>query len=326
MKNVTSTKGSIMFYLIPSVISLGFFLYLTIFISMKLFQYIAIYFIAPIFSIIITLLVHHSIKKNIKNRSTILKFSLLVFVFSYILLESIFLIINIHTLFSIILLIPFDLIIIAIPFYINYRDKMPYNGIPGEYSTDLTTRLREVTGDEDIEVYISEFSRANLYGATTRGNDWNLIIYKSAFDKFNEPELLLYMLQIYYSKKFNINKIMLRDIFLWFVLIADMLFISYILSIDLPDKYGIYFLPLLALSVILIILTPLIINRKIIDLNNVVDKKILEKAEDMETLKSMILTLADREPLRPLPQYQYNRYKQRLLKNAYTRIKNIEKS
>ncbi len=48
MKNVTSTKGSIMFYLIPSVISLGFFISYH-FISMKLFQYIGIYFIAPIF-------------------------------------------------------------------------------------------------------------------------------------------------------------------------------------------------------------------------------------------------------------------------------------
>ena len=115
---------------------------------------------------------YRSLRKNIKDKNTVLKYTFIIFIFSYILLESVFLIINIHNLFSLILLIPIDLIITGIPVYLNYRDKMPYNGNPGEYSEDLTNNLRNITGDETIEVYISDFSRANLYGATTIGTEW----------------------------------------------------------------------------------------------------------------------------------------------------------
>ena len=324
MKNKAHIKGSITFYLTPALVFLGIFLYFTFFQNMKLLQFIGIYLIAPIFSIIIFIIMYRSLRKNIKDKNMVLKYTFIVSIFSYILLESIFLIINIHNLFSLILLIPIDLIIIAIPVYLNYRDKMPYNGNPGEYSEDLTNNLRNITG-ETIEVYISDFSRANLYGATTRGNDWKLIIYRNAFEKFNNNELLSFMLQLYYNKKLNVNRNILRSIFLWLVLIIDMLFAFYILSMALPKKYGIYFLPFLILSFALVILTPLIINRIIINGNKIIDKKILEKTGDIESLKSMILKNADREPLRPLPQYQYKKYKARMRKYAYMRIKNIEK-
>ena len=324
MKNKAYIKGSITFYLTPALVFLGIFLYLTLFQNMKLFQFIGIYLIAPIFSIIIFIVMYRSLRKNIMDKNMVLKYTLIIFIFSYILLESIFLIINIHNLFSLILLIPVDLIIIAIPVYLNYRDKMPYKGNPGEYSQDLTNNLRNITG-ETIEVYISDFSRANLYGATTHGNDWKLIIYRIAFEKFNNNELLSFMLQLYYNKRLNVNRNILRSIFFWLVLIIDMLFLSYILSMELPKKYGIYFLPFLILSFALIILTPLIINKIMINGNKIIDKKILEKTGDIESLKSMILKNADREPLRPLPQYQYKKYKARMRKYAYMRIKNMEK-
>ena len=112
-----------------------------------------------------TVAVYSTMRKTIKGKQKVIKYTTIVFLFTLILFESIMGLITIHTIASIALLVPIDLGLLSLPLYVTFRGT---RGIRDgdEYSNELSERLGTLTGDSSHKVYIRIGTTPSMAGTT----------------------------------------------------------------------------------------------------------------------------------------------------------------
>ena len=269
-----------------------------------------------------TLAFYASLRKTIKYKHKVTKYTAIVFLFAFILFKSIMALITIHSIESIALLVPIDLVLLSLPLYVTFRRT---GGIRDgdEYSNELSERLANLTGDSSHKVYIRKGIAPSM-GGTTDGSDWNMIIFNSGLERLNDEEIDMLMLEKYYMKEGGGSKNIVYFSFGIFVFLADLILATFILGMNLPPAYEAYIIASQIVILIMILILPFIISRKFISTYREVDRKILSINGNRMALISLIEKEHDYDPPATMTQYQYNRYKERQRRNAERRIKNIE--
>jgi hypothetical protein len=269
-----------------------------------------------------TLTVYSGLRKTIKEKHRVTKYTAIVFLFALILFESIIALITIHSIASIALLVPIDLVLLSLPLYVTFRRT---SGIRDgdEYSNELSERLANLTGDRSHKVYIRRGISPSM-GGTTDGSDWNMIIFNSGLERLNDEEMDMLMLEKYYMKEGGSAKNIVYFSFGAFVFLADLILATFIAEMNLPPAYEAYIIPSQIVIFIIILILPFIISGKLTSSYREVDRKILSINGNRMALISLIEKEHDYDPPATMTQYQYNRYRERQRKSAERRIKNIE--
>ena len=285
-------------------------------------NFLSLILVPIVLTAIATLSVYSALRKTVKDRHRIMKYTAIVFLFAFILFESIMALITIHSIESIALLVPIDLVLLSLPLYVTFRRT---GGIRDgdEYSNELSERLANLTGDSSHKVYIRKGIAPSM-GGTTDGSDWNMIIFNSSLGRLNDEEIDMLMLEKYYMKEGGGSKNIVYFSFGIFVFLADLILATFIIGMNLPPAYEAYIIPSQIIIFIVILSLPFIISRKFISTYREVDRKILSINGNRMALISLIEKEHDYDPPATMTQYQYNRYKERQRRNAERRIKNIE--
>ncbi len=269
-----------------------------------------------------TVILYSGMRKLVKDSRKRIKSTLVFSIFTFILFESIMAILTLHSIESTLLMIPADLVLLSIPLYITFKRSKGFRE-GDEYSSELSERLAELTGDGSHKVYIRS-GMGPAMGTATDGKEWNIIILNDAFSRLNDDEIEMLMLEKYYDKIEGRSKILVYLSFGLFVLFIDLILGIYVLSMVLPAAYGVYFIPALAAVVIMGLIFPFFIVRSSVSSFRKIDEKILSVSGNRMALISLIEKESDREPVGAMTQYQYYRYKDRQKKNAQRRIRNIQ--
>ena len=186
-------------------------------------NFLSLILVPIVLTAIATLSVYSALRKTVKDRHRIMKYTAIVFLFAFILFESIMALITIHSIESIALLVPIDLVLLSLPLYVTFRGTRGTKGIRNgdEYSNELSERLANLTGDSSHKVYIRKGIAPSM-GGTTDGTDWNMIIFNSSLERLNDEEINMLMLEKYYMKEGGGSKNIVYFSFGIFVLLADL--------------------------------------------------------------------------------------------------------
>lgn len=268
--------------------------------------------------ILVSFLVTRKLKQNIKKLAKLLG---IIFVMAYIMLESIFIILTFQTIETLIFLIPIDLVLMSIPLFSLFNGGKKQIGL--EFNSDLTLRLQSFVGTNAPEVYTKE-SIGGIFGGSTNGEPWKIIIYKHAMENLNDDELDMLMLEIYYKKLLKTGRKTIFFAFSFTTFLFDAYLATFVMDMKFPPAYSPYFIGMQIGLLIVTFSLPFMINRLAMKGNIPVDREILSHNGNRMALISLIYKENSHEPGIMMTQRQYNRLKAKQARNAKMRIKNLD--
>ncbi len=283
---------------------------------------VGIFVLPPLFAVVMTAIIYSILRKAKIRGKRAAKYLIIVLAMFYILFESLFTIIIIHTIEMVVLLVPLDLVILSLPLYIKFNRGKSQADV-GDFSSDLTSRLSSLLGNDSPEVYIKNGPLLRM-GITTDGDQWKIIIYRHTLDRINDEEMEMLLLELYYRKMDNAGKKLLSISAGLFTVLVDGFIISYVVAMNVSASYAFYVIGAQSSLFILILLLPYILSRIIANQNSSIDRKILKINGNRMALISLIQKESNYEPPGTMTQSQYNRFKKRQTRNAERRIKNLD--
>ena len=283
---------------------------------------VGIFVLPPLFAVVMTAIIYSILRKAKIRGKRAAKYLIIVLAMFYILFESVFTIIIIHTIEMVVLLVPLDLVILSLPLYIKFNRGKSQADV-GDFSSDLTSRLSSLLGNDSPEVYIKNGPLLRM-GITTDGDQWKIIIYRHTLDRINDEEMEMLLLELYYRKMDNAGKKLLSISAGLFTVLVDGFIISYVVAMNVSASYAFYVIGAQSSLFILILLLPYILSRIIANQNSSIDRKILKINGNRMALISLIQKESNYEPPGTMTQSQYNRFKKRQTRNAERRIKNLD--
>jgi hypothetical protein len=308
--------------LIGSALFSGIFTFIVLSMSSLERKIVGVFIVPAIFTLIFTALVYFSLRKAKIESGKRAKYTVIVFIMSYIFFESIMTIITVHTMETILLLIPMNLIFMSIPIYLKFNRKSTMLD-HAEYSPELTETIKAVLGGNAPEIYIID--RPGMAMATTTdGDNWKIIIFKHALEDLNPEELEMLMLENYFRRTGKSMKRFLLIAFSFFTAIIDCFILTYLIAMAVSAAYAPYIIGTQFMLILLIVTYPIIISRMFIKNNGNTDKKVLSTIDNKVAFISLIQKENSYDPNTTMTKYQYLRFKERQKRNIERRIKNLD--